>query len=506
MSIPVGCQCGKRFQAKDEIAGKRVKCPGCGNVLTIPQPQPAGLGSELDDMFGPGPGDPLFNSGPMATGGLGAPARPGSAGPVRLRKKKGPNLVLIAGIAGGGVGLLLILVVVLVVVLGGRRNDNVAVNTPLVDPTTVSATAAPVTPTTSAPPPPTGTAPEMQITTGTTPPPSATTPPPAADDDEEEATPAPTTSDSTSTESEGDRKSLTSAVMAWHAKGEGKFRGSFPAEEKKDEDVIVYQYSWMTQVLPFLGYEKIHKRIDFKQPWTDNDSYFAAQYRIPQFLNPGDDRKSWKGYQFPNMGLTHFVGMSGVEEARQEVAATLSRKHERAGIFGYDDVAKESDITDGKSQTIMLIGSGELVGPWILGGGATIRGARAPHFDETTGEKKYDYFNKMDGFGSRGQSGPLTLMADGSARVLSPDMDPALFRALCTTHGKDTVDLAKAGTTLDKFPTQDFDPFKDEQEIKITIVRRIGDGGGDGDDDDGDEGDDESDSSSSDDDSDSDDE
>jgi hypothetical protein len=481
MPIPVGCQCGKKFQAKDELAGKKVKCPGCGNVLTIPQPQTAGIGGGIDDLFGPGGGDPLFNSGPMATNGMGGPGMPGSAGPPRPRRKKGPNMVLIAGIAGGGVGLFLILAVVLVVVLGGRRGGNdVAVNPTPVAPTT---TAAPVTATTTAPPPPTGNAPAVEITTGATPPPAATTPP-AADDEEETTPPA---DGSAATEGSGDKKAMNNAITGWHAKAEGKFRGAFPAEEDKDEDFIVYHYSWMTQVLPYLGYEKIHKRIDFKKTWTDKDSYFAAQYRIPQFLNASDDRKAWKGYQFPNMGLTHFVGMAGVEEARQEVAATLSRSHERAGIFGYEDVAKESDITDGKSQTIMLIGSGELVGPWILGGGATVRGARAPHVDEATGEKKYDYFNKLDGFGSRGQPGALTLMADGSARTLSPNMDPALFRALCTTHGKDTVDLAQAGTTLDKIATHDFDPFKNEEEIKIIVVQRIGDGGDDDDDDDDDD-------------------
>ncbi len=36
MSIVVACQCGKRFKAGDQYAGKRTRCPGCGQVLTIP--------------------------------------------------------------------------------------------------------------------------------------------------------------------------------------------------------------------------------------------------------------------------------------------------------------------------------------------------------------------------------------------------------------------------------------------------------------------------------------
>ncbi|MBI1248885.1 hypothetical protein GC197_13720 [bacterium] len=36
MSIAVECLCGKRFQAKPELAGKRVKCPACGSAIDIP--------------------------------------------------------------------------------------------------------------------------------------------------------------------------------------------------------------------------------------------------------------------------------------------------------------------------------------------------------------------------------------------------------------------------------------------------------------------------------------
>lgn len=36
MPIPVACQCGKQVNAPDNLAGKRVKCPACGNPLVIP--------------------------------------------------------------------------------------------------------------------------------------------------------------------------------------------------------------------------------------------------------------------------------------------------------------------------------------------------------------------------------------------------------------------------------------------------------------------------------------
>jgi hypothetical protein len=45
--IVFGCSCGKTLRTKDEAAGKKTKCPGCGAVLTIPgasEPAPAGAG------------------------------------------------------------------------------------------------------------------------------------------------------------------------------------------------------------------------------------------------------------------------------------------------------------------------------------------------------------------------------------------------------------------------------------------------------------------------------
>lgn len=41
MAITFACQCGQRFRAKEEHAGKRAKCTRCGRPLTIPAPSHA---------------------------------------------------------------------------------------------------------------------------------------------------------------------------------------------------------------------------------------------------------------------------------------------------------------------------------------------------------------------------------------------------------------------------------------------------------------------------------
>jgi hypothetical protein len=80
----------------------------------------------------------------------------------------------------------------------------------------------------------------------------------------------------------------------------------------------------------------------------------------------------------------------------------------------------------------MIIGSGELASPWVQAGGATIRGAREP------------YFNEFSGFGSRGleEPGAMAVFADGSVRTISKNISPQVFKALSTTHGAETIDAS----------------------------------------------------------------
>jgi hypothetical protein len=36
MAILIRCACGKQLQVKDELAGRRAKCPQCGDIFTVP--------------------------------------------------------------------------------------------------------------------------------------------------------------------------------------------------------------------------------------------------------------------------------------------------------------------------------------------------------------------------------------------------------------------------------------------------------------------------------------
>ena len=56
MPIRVECpnpKCKKVLQAPDEHAGKKARCPGCGHIITIPEPK---------TMLVEVPADPLIGS------------------------------------------------------------------------------------------------------------------------------------------------------------------------------------------------------------------------------------------------------------------------------------------------------------------------------------------------------------------------------------------------------------------------------------------------------------
>jgi hypothetical protein len=47
MTIAVRCACGQSLKAKDELAGKRVKCPGCGRIAVLPLAVTTAAGADL---------------------------------------------------------------------------------------------------------------------------------------------------------------------------------------------------------------------------------------------------------------------------------------------------------------------------------------------------------------------------------------------------------------------------------------------------------------------------
>lgn len=445
--VTVNCLCGRSYQPGPELAGRTVRCKACGNVLQV-----AGNAATYE---------------PQAA--VSAPAVPRPTRPVLPSSYKRPGVtdprqqrIVIAVVASIGILALLGCGFYFVLLPMARQiaevdEETVAYDAPSGDELPVSdeplpdesdpppadpeprrATVEPVSPSRPTPP----SSPSTFGSSSSDPfsdSESSTIDEPSAAAESQRAAMLPGTTLSATESLPGETTGtapvqskpggFAGGVQTWYGQSSGELKG---VRRAGDGEMIFSHYSWLTSVLPHLGHQKLYDDFNFSASWMDDENLQLSGVIVPEFLNPADQRQRWKGYPFDKMALSHFVGVSGVEDRRNVVAAKLPRDDPRAGIFGYDDVARRKDITDGESNTMMIIGSGKLASPWIAGGGATVRGAREPYFDATTG------------FGTQGGKGEgsITVMADGSVRFLSADVDPAVFRAMVTTHGAETVDTS----------------------------------------------------------------
>jgi hypothetical protein len=138
--------------------------------------------------------------------------------------------------------------------------------------------------------------------------------------------------------------------------------------------------SFFADLLPFLGPEQasLYSRIDFQQSWRDPDNLSVAATLVPQFLDPEKPPSTW-WVRYPgnkeDSAATHLVGISGVGLDAAEYTENDPTVLHKRGIFGYDRATKLDDITDKKSETILLAQvPPTFKGPWMASGGSTVRG------------------------------------------------------------------------------------------------------------------------------------
>jgi hypothetical protein len=197
---------------------------------------------------------------------------------------------------------------------------------------------------------------------------------------------------------------------------------------------VSQRVSWVHQMLPYLGdrrYENLHASIKGHQAWTSETNMKAAYVLVPHFLHPNSSpyySNIQLEKQSHQVALTHFVGMTGVGGD----SAYFPKSDPRAGIFG-DPLARPptvlADIKDGASNTIFMIANDPgLYGPWMQGGGGTMRGT-------SVGGDDVGYPLGFRSPNVDSKEGALTLMADGSVRYLHKGISPSVFKALATMAG-----------------------------------------------------------------------
>jgi hypothetical protein len=162
-------------------------------------------------------------------------------------------------------------------------------------------------------------------------------------------------------------------------------------------------HGWMTNLLPFVERKLLYEQIDLSIPWDETSNAAAMREQVDVYLNPGVGDSSTADGRF---GLAHYAANSQ--------------------MMGVNRGMRREDVTDGLSNTLL---TGELAHDLPAWGSPTnfrdpaIGLNRRSHgFDSpwTTGEVQF-------GFG------------DGKVSRLSPDIDPAVLRALSSPAAGDTV-------------------------------------------------------------------
>jgi hypothetical protein len=207
----------------------------------------------------------------------------------------------------------------------------------------------------------------------------------------------------------------------------GRFDLPYPADER---------VSWMADLLPFLGYEKIHNRIVKQNAWNDEANLAAGSAWISEFLNPAETPSKWRAH-IPSLlgrelGATQFVALTGIgmDAGNYPDSPEFAKK---LGMFGYDRQAAFADIAnaDGLGNTIYLIQvPPDVQRPWIRGGGSTSQGV--PEQDSI---KPFISVTLDDG-----RRGTHVIMADGSIRFISSTINDQVFQALTTYKGGEKID------------------------------------------------------------------
>lgn len=166
--------------------------------------------------------------------------------------------------------------------------------------------------------------------------------------------------------------------------------------------------------------------------WRDplNDGF--VRRRLPAVINPlADQQVGEDGYP-----TTHFVGVAGLGAD----GPTLPADHPRAGIFGYDRVTRPEDVEDGLSNTIMIAGVETGLGSWADADSSIRPFTEAP------------YINGPDGFGTGQPDGMFVLMADGSVKFISDQVDPVVIRRMTAMSDGFSLDPDEPGDPLDLEP------------------------------------------------------
>jgi prepilin-type N-terminal cleavage/methylation domain-containing protein len=222
----------------------------------------------------------------------------------------------------------------------------------------------------------------------------------------------------------------------------------------------VHLHSWASLILPFLEDSSLQGIIDYRVSSLDPANRMAAEmivpiYRCPSFV--GRDYSGEPKYTeiSPALTIRNYVAMGATTVGTLWGPGADGRRRPDGSIY-YQSETRLKDITDGLSNSLFLAETREQnVAVWIDGTGAAAVSRRfaidrAPSYASSETALNYnpyylwgdtdDSVDCLYGPSSMHGSGVAHLLGDGSARFIEDTIDPALYDALVTRAGGETLD------------------------------------------------------------------
>lgn len=222
---------------------------------------------------------------------------------------------------------------------------------------------------------------------------------------------------------------------------------AFDATTGKPYGLGVPGWGWAARILPYLEQANVQNRlIDFNKPVTDpaNDAVrvlVLANFRCPsdvgndKFLNVNEETGQGT-YEF---ATANYVGAWGTGDVHVCGTLPVGLQCSSDGSFFHNSTIRFAEITDGLSQTIV---AGERTSKldystWV----GTVEGIDcAPgRILGTAWYPPNSASPNTHDFSSMHPSGANFLLGDGSVRLIPSGIDIAVYRALVTRSGNDSV-------------------------------------------------------------------
>lgn len=179
--------------------------------------------------------------------------------------------------------------------------------------------------------------------------------------------------------------------------------GTFPPAYIPDEAGRP-MHSWRVLILPFLDQSRMYDAYDFDKPWNHADNLAVAQKTPQVFRCPSAP----PGGQ---INATHYVYVTGPDTC-----------------FDGAEGIRLQDITDGQSQTILVVETHQSSISW-----------NEPHDLEVSRWKRIGVPSTVSSTSDHA-AGFHVVFADGSVRFIQQPIDPGIFKAMTTPRGGEDLD------------------------------------------------------------------